>query len=93
MKINLNLNKARIKSNKSNAFHSIFSFSISPIFTKKTGFSPTFGELQSFNKTFISFCGIKKKKESNENSRFKRSIFYCPQERSLYDTHSAKMYS
>ena len=83
MKINLNLNETRIKSNKSNACHSIFSFSISPIFTKKTGFTPTFGELQSFNKTFISFCGIKKK-ESNENSRFKRSIFYCPQERSQY---------
>ena len=66
MKINLNLNKARIKSNKSNAFHSIFSFSISPIFTKKTGFSPTFGEFQSFNKTFISFCGIKKKKKATK---------------------------
>lgn len=42
-------------------------------------------------KYLFRFCGIKK--ENNENSRFKRSIFYRPYiERSLYDT-SAKMYS
>ena len=63
MKIDLNLNKTHIKSNKSKAFHSIFSFSISPIFTKKTGFAPTFGELQFFNKIFISFLWNKKKKK------------------------------
>ena len=66
IKIDLNLNKTHIKSNKSKAFHSIFSFSISPIFTKKTGFSPTFGELQFFNKIFISFLWNKKKKKATK---------------------------
>ena len=58
-----------------NAFHSIFSFSILPDFTKKTGFSPILDDFNSLTKYLFSFCVIKK--DSNYNSRFKRSICYC----------------
>ena len=65
MKINLNLNKTHVKSNKSYAFHSIFSFSILPIFTeKKQVFLPL---LENFNSEYLfRFCK-KKKNETNEN--------------------------
>lgn len=43
---------------------------------KKQVFLPPLEDFNSLTKYLFRFCGIKK--ENNENSRFKRSIFYCP---------------
>ena len=43
---------------------------------KKQVFLPPLEDFNSLTKYLFRLCGIKK--ENNENSRFKRSIFYCP---------------
>ena len=94
MKINLNLNKHIYNQTNQtlSILFSVFPFLITDFYEIK-GFSPTFGELQFFNKIFISFLWNKKKKKATKIVLFKRSIFCCSQERSLYDTNSAKIYS